>query len=197
MGSATPFQRMELVETKLVPTTLSLNVPLPTVTDAGLSDVSVGTGLSTVKTSAFEAPPPGAGLPTVIAGVPPARISALGTVALILVEEAYVVASALPFQRTVEAGRKDPPATVRVKLALPAALLVGEMKTILGVGLSILKTAALEVPPAGAGFVRSLGGIVHDEGSVVGGDDEQPATGVQADGGAFGERRLRKRRGLG
>ena len=65
-----PFQRTVEPATKLVPVTVSVKaVPLAGV-DEGESDVSVGTGLVTVNVSAFDVPPPGAGVVAVRLRVP-------------------------------------------------------------------------------------------------------------------------------
>ena len=62
--------------TKSVPLTVSVNAVPPGVADDGLSPVMVGMGLPTMNDTAFDAPPPGAGLNTVTLAVPAAAMSA-------------------------------------------------------------------------------------------------------------------------
>ena len=51
-------------ETNPVPFTVSVKAAPPTVTPFGESELMLGTGLSTVKLTVLEMPPPGAGLVT-------------------------------------------------------------------------------------------------------------------------------------
>jgi len=67
------------LETKLVPMSVIVT-PVPTVVLVGLMDVSVGTGLLTLKVCADVVPPPGAGLVTVTLTAPVEPTSAAGTV---------------------------------------------------------------------------------------------------------------------
>lgn len=109
-----PFQLAVEVETKLLPFTVNVNKALPAAVELGLSELIVGTGLLIVNVTAFEIPPPGAGLTTVMDTVPPVAILAAGTVAVSCVEETKVVVSAEPLQLTVEVETKFVPFTVRV-----------------------------------------------------------------------------------
>jgi hypothetical protein len=54
----------------------------PAVAEVGLTLASTGVGLLTVKVAAFEAPPPGPGLKTVMLAVPPVAMSLAGIVAV-------------------------------------------------------------------------------------------------------------------
>lgn len=99
------------------------------------------------KFTAFEVPPPGAGLVTVTATVPAEAIAAAGMVAVNSVELTNVVVGVVPPKLTVEVGRKFVPLTVSVKpAAVPATTLLGEMVAIIGVGFD----------PLGGGGCRSV-----------------------------------------
>ena len=112
---AVPFQLTLEVDTNLVPLTVSVNWALPAVTQVGLSDVVVGTGLLIVNVTAFDVPAfaPEA-VKTVTEAVPALATLAAGTVAVSWVEETNVVVSAVPFQLTFELLTKFVPLTVSV-----------------------------------------------------------------------------------
>src|SRR4029077_17997391 len=97
----------------------------PANTAFGPSEVAVGIGLSIVKLSPPEIPPPGAGVETVTSAVPPAAISAVVIVACKLVQHTNVVARAVPFHCTVEAFTKLLPVTVRANAPPPATAELG------------------------------------------------------------------------
>jgi len=80
----------------------------------------VGIGLSIVKLSAPETPPPGAGVETVTIAIPPVAVSAAVTAACKLVVETNVVVRAVPFHCTVDEDTKLLPVTVSVNAAPPA-----------------------------------------------------------------------------
>jgi len=63
--SLVPFHSMLELDTKLVPVAVSVNEDPPWVAELGEIEVRVGAGLSTVKVSEEEVPPPGVGLVTV------------------------------------------------------------------------------------------------------------------------------------
>jgi hypothetical protein len=63
-------------ETKLLPFTVNVKAPLPATTLDGESEVATGTGLSMVKVTVPEVPPPGAGVLTDTPAVPGFAISA-------------------------------------------------------------------------------------------------------------------------
>jgi hypothetical protein len=83
---------------KPVPVAVSVKAALPAVTLAGLRLVMVGVGftLATVRERAPDVPPPGAGVNTVMLGVPAAAISLAGMVALSWVDETNVVVRLAP-----------------------------------------------------------------------------------------------------
>ncbi len=64
------------------PVRVTKRLLFPAMILLGDSEVSVGTGLLTVKVSAFEAPPPGAGLKTVTGLFPAKAMAVAGTVAV-------------------------------------------------------------------------------------------------------------------
>jgi hypothetical protein len=66
---------MELL-LKLVPVAVRVNAAVAAVLVVGLILDSVGTGLLTVNVRDWEVPPPGVGLNTVMAKLPPAATSA-------------------------------------------------------------------------------------------------------------------------
>ena len=157
--NAEPFHLIVEEAMKLVPFTVSVNAAAPAVTLAGEREVAVGTGLVAtglmVNATAFELPPPGVPLNTVILAVPAVAISGAVTAAVNCVAFTKVVVSALPFQLTTDPLMKFVPVTVRVKAGLPAVVLIGEMAVTVGTGL--LPTAVMvnvevfDVPPPGAG----------------------------------------------
>jgi hypothetical protein len=61
---------------KLVPVSVSTKAASPATLVVGETLVSVGKGLFTVRLVAFDSPPPGNGLKTVIGNMPAATISA-------------------------------------------------------------------------------------------------------------------------
>jgi hypothetical protein len=87
-----------------------------------------------VKFTAFDVPPPGAGLVTVTVGVPDEAIAATGIAPVNCVELANVVATAVPPKLTTEEDRKFVPLTVKVNAGLPARLPAGDIVTIVGGG---------------------------------------------------------------
>jgi hypothetical protein len=136
---------------KFVPVTVSVKLFPPAVVDVGETELVVGTGLFIVSVCAFDVPPPGVGLTTVIDAVPPTAMSAAGTVAVSCVDEANVVAKATPLKLTVDDAIKFVPVTVRMKDKPPAVVDAGLMETVVGTGLLyvayILQCSAEDVPP--------------------------------------------------
>jgi hypothetical protein len=110
----------------------------PAGTQLGIRKLIVGTGLGpplvAVKFTAFEVPPPGAGLVTVTAIVPAEAMLAAGMAAVNCVEVMNVVAGAEPPKLTIEPATKFVPLIVSVKAAPPATALFGEIVVIVGVG---------------------------------------------------------------
>src|SRR5262245_9742565 len=104
---------------KFVPVTASMNCPLPAVTGFGLSAVIAGVGFgggSTCKMAAFDVPPPGAGLKTVMLAAPGLGMSVDLTVAVNWVALTNIVGKLLPLIRTTDTLLTKPlPLTVSVK----------------------------------------------------------------------------------
>ena len=103
-----------------------------------MRELIVGTGLGPlvmVKLTAFEVPPPGAGLVTVTASVPLEATPVAGMAAVSCVVLTNVVALAVPPKLTTEVVTKFVPLTVSINPALPAAILFGEIALIAGEGL--------------------------------------------------------------
>ncbi len=116
---AAPFQRTSEVPTKLLPFTVSVNAAPPAAVLVGASDVSAGTGLGAlmVNVSAFEVPPPGAGVTTVTGALPAVAMSLARIAAVTWPAFTNVVVRATPFQRTSEVPTKLLPFTVSVNAA--------------------------------------------------------------------------------
>src|SRR6267143_2550975 len=150
---AAPFQRTVELLTKPPPFTRRVSGPVPTVAPVGISPVSPGAGLVTVKACAAEVPPPGAGVTTVTCGVPAAATSAAAMVAVSWVALTKVVVRAAPFQRTPEVLTKLLPFTVSVNAAPPTLALEGESDVSDGAGVVIVNAWAPEVPPSTPGIV--------------------------------------------
>ena len=94
---------------KFVPFTVSVKALPPAVTEEGVIDVVVGTGLLIVKVCPPDVPPPGAGLNTVTLAVPALAISAAVMLACRDVAETNVVVRSEPFHRTIEPAMKFVP----------------------------------------------------------------------------------------
>jgi len=156
-----PLIRTVAPLTKLVPFTVSVKAPEPTMAVEGCRDVSVGVGLLMVRVSALDVPPPGVGLVTVIAAVPVdvisvARIAAVNCVAL-----TNVVVRAVPLTLTVAPLTKLVPLTVSVKAPEPTIAVEGCSEVSVGVGLLaglMVKAAELELPPP-EGFVTTTAAL--------------------------------------
>ncbi len=126
----------------------------PAVAVAGASELIAGAGLLAlmVKVRLFDAPPPGAGLKTVMLAVPAVAMSVAGIAAVSWVSETKVVGRLAPFQRTTAPLTKPEPVTVRVKAAPPAVAVAGASELITGAGLLIVKVSPGDSPPPGAGL---------------------------------------------
>jgi len=107
---------------------------LPKSRDCGFTDQPGGALMIMVKFTAFEVPPPGAGLLTVTAAVPTMAMAAAGMAAVNCVALTNVVLRAVPPKLTTEAATKFVPLIISVKAALPAVALVGEIVVIVGGG---------------------------------------------------------------
>jgi hypothetical protein len=115
--------------------------------------------LAIVNVCALDVPPPGLGFTTVMDAVPEVATREAGTVAVSWVEETKVVASAVPFQFTVEVETNLVPFTVKVKSALPAVIQVGLIDVVVGTGLLIVNVTELDVPPPGGGLTTVMDAV--------------------------------------
>jgi hypothetical protein len=156
--SAVAFHFTVAPETKFVPVTVKVNCEPPAVAQVGLSPLIVGTALI-VNVCAFDVPPPGVGFTTVTEAEPAVATREAGTVAVSWVAETNVVASAVPFQFTVEVETKLVPLTVKVKPPLPAVTQVGLIDVVVGTGLLMVNVAAFDVPPPGVGFTTVIAAV--------------------------------------
>ena len=121
--------------------------------------VSVGAGLSMVKICGADTPPPGPGLTTVIAGVPPVVRSAAGITAMSVVSLIKVVASGVAFRSATDLARKPVPVIVIVVSGLPASAVFGLMLVSVGAGLVMVKVCGADVPPPGPGVTTVIAGV--------------------------------------
>src|SRR5258708_4686510 len=143
---AAPFQRTVEPLTKPPPFTRRVSGPVPTVAPVGISPVSPGAGLVTVKAS-------GAGVATVTGAIAAVARSEAGMAAVSWVALTKVVVRAAPFQRTPEALTKLLPFTVSVNAAPPTLALEGESDVSDGAGVVIVNVWAPDVPPSTPGIV--------------------------------------------
>jgi hypothetical protein len=150
---------------KLVPFTVNVNAPEPTIALVVESEVTVGTGFGAaliLKDTEFDVPPPGVGFVTVIAGVPTLvtsveRIEAVNCVAL-----TKDVVRGLPPKFTTDALTKLVPFTVNVSAPELTTTPVGDSDVIVGTGFAgavTLKFSEFDVPPPGVGFVTVTAGV--------------------------------------
>jgi len=137
-----PFHFTTDVETKFEPVSVSVKAGEPATNALGAIDASAGAGLSMVKVSGLDVPPPGAGVDTATEAVPPMAMSAAVIAACRLVAETNVVGRALLFHSTVEDEMKFEPVMVSVKAGAPAMALLGARVLTDGAGLG-----GLEEPP--------------------------------------------------
>lgn len=142
-----PFHWIVDVGTKFVPVTVNVKPAPPAGAEFGFTDATVGAGLSMVKVSALDVPPPGVGVETVTVTVPLVAMSTAVICACSWVLDTKVVGRALPFHCTVESEAKFVPLTVSGKLALPAGAELGLNDATAGTGLPL---------PLGAGRLRPL-----------------------------------------
>jgi len=103
-------------------------------------------GSATVNVAGLDVTPPqGFGVTTVIEAVPAVAIRDAGTVAVTCVDETKAVASAVPFQFTVEVETKFVPFTVNVNCGPPTVAQVGLSEPIVGLALMVITRVALPV----------------------------------------------------
>jgi hypothetical protein len=156
VGRSEPFQRTADPVTKPVPITVRVKAGPPAAVDAGSRRVIAGTGFAATieNVTAFDVPPPGAGLTTVTLAVLIAAMSLAGIAAVTWVSLTKLVVRSAPFQRTTEFETKPVPFTMRVKAGPPTPVKFGLSVVIVGTGfpLVIVNVTAFEVPPTGAGF---------------------------------------------
>jgi hypothetical protein len=124
----------------LVPLIVNVKPASLTFFVAGEIFVVTGDGLFTVSVWAFDVPPPGVGLNTVMLLVPAVVRSLAGIVAVSCVELTKVVVLAVPPRRTIDAPFTKPlPLTISVKAVSPTVLLTGEILEVTGDGLGAVK----------------------------------------------------------
>lgn len=144
---------------KFPPLTVKVNAASPAFLLVGEMLVSDGDGLFTARLTAFEVPPPGAALNTVIGNVPAFCTSAAVICAVSCVLLTKVVLRLLPLSRTTELPTKPVPFTVRINEASPTVLVVGEMLLRVGTGLLTARSIAVDVPPPGPGLNTVTGNV--------------------------------------
>ncbi len=121
-------------------------------------------GPMTVSVAPFDVPPPGAGVTTVIVGVPPLAISLARIVAVSDVALPTVVARGLPFTCTTDVAAKFVPVTVTGNAAPPAATLDGLIVVIVGAAGGVVMVSVDAVRRAHAPDAR---GRIHDGDGVA------------------------------
>lgn len=125
VGLLEPFQLTVAPLTKLVPLTVRVKAEPFTRALVGLSEVITGVGLLIVNVTGDEVPPPGVGVNTVIAAVPPEVMSDAGIDAVSVVELTKLVVRLFPFHRTVLPFTKFVPVAVSVNAAEPDVTVSG------------------------------------------------------------------------
>ena len=118
----------------------------------GARPVAIGAGFVMVKGSAFDAPPPGAGLSTETKATVALVTSAAEIVVVREVLEAKNVGRGEPFQKITEPGTKLDPVTASAKAGLPPAMVGGFSEEITGTAFFTVNVSDAVVPPPGAGF---------------------------------------------
>lgn len=147
------MKRTVAPEMKFEPVTASVVGELVVEKDDGLTDVTVGTGLTTLMLTGPPVPPPGAWLKTVRLRVPVVVVSELLIVALIVVAVVapWVTPVVLPSHCTTDDALNPLPVIVNVGL-VPRITVVGETEAIAGTVLLTVNGMPVEVPPPGTGF---------------------------------------------
>jgi hypothetical protein len=141
------------VETKFDPVTTREKAGPPAVALVGEMEVVAGTGLVTLKLTAVEVPPPGAGFVTVTGKEPAVAMSVAVMDAVMAVELMNVVALALPLKLTTAPLTKPVPVTLNMNAPLPTLAEVGLRIVTVGAGLLMVNDKFPDVPPPGAGFM--------------------------------------------
>jgi hypothetical protein len=163
-----PLTRTTEPELKLPPFNVKVNAALPAVTLVGVILVSVGCGLLTVRVTADDVPPPGAGLNTVTDRLPAEAMSLAGIAAVSWVLLLKVVVRFEPFTRTTDPDTKLLPFTVSVNAALPAVTVLGKMLVSEGAGFATLTVSWPEVPPPGAALTTVIERLPAEAMSLAG-----------------------------
>ena len=134
------FERVMVCAVALLPTAV-----LGKASVVGLSDADGAAGPVMVKVSGLEAPPPGAGLVTVTAGLPAVVTSVAWMAAVSCVALTKVVVRATPLKLTTAPLTKLDPLTVRVKAPEPAVVVDGRSEVMAGTGLEAAGASWLTV----------------------------------------------------
>src|SRR5262249_804986 len=106
-----------------------------------LAESWTGTGVLTVKVTAFEASPPGVRFTTITDAVPAWAMSSAARVTIRCVPLTNVVGRLARFHCTTESGRKFAPVSVRVTAGAPMSALDGAIALSVGTGKVRLITA--------------------------------------------------------
>src|SRR4029453_19092787 len=120
----------------------------------GVRLLIAGTGLLIAKLKAFEAPPPGDGLKTLMLAAPAVVMSVAGIRAVNCVLLTKFDGRAFPFHLTTEPLTKFEPLTVSMKSEPPTTTAPGLRLVIVGTGLGglTIKVREFDTPPPGAGL---------------------------------------------
>jgi hypothetical protein len=121
------------------------------------------------KVIAADVPPPGAGVMTVTAAVPPVAISADGICAVIWVALTKVVVRGDPFQFSTDVATKSVPFAVSVNALPPGPTVVGLIEVSVGAGFA----AGLDGDEGGDDDGGDDEGGDDDGGDDDGGDDDE------------------------
>ena len=127
-------------------------------------------GLLTLKPTAAEVPPAGAGLAAASTPAELPAVSATGKVAVTSVPLTNVVFNTAPFQSIPDEGTNPVPVISRVVAPAPAVMLVGEMDLMAGTGLFTVNVSDAEIPPPGAGFAAVICDVAPLARSAAGSD---------------------------
>src|SRR5690348_17085045 len=152
VGRSPPFQRKTVLETKLVPVTVSISGGAPARVLCGEIAVIVGAGLPMVKPASMEAPPPGGGLTASISVIPALVSSLAGTIACKRVLLVKVVGRLAPFHCNTVPETKLVPVAESVISEDPTTAFCGERAVMDGTGFPTVNTTPLEAPPPGEGL---------------------------------------------
>ena len=143
------------LERKFVPLIVKVCAAAPGAAEVGERLVMVGAGLSTVKFTEFDAPPPGAGLVTTTAKLPAVTRSELPSVIFNWVGLTKVGACATPWKVTIEVEMKFVPVMVRVWGVVPVVTEAGDRLVMVGAGLFTVRLIEFDAPPPGARLVTT------------------------------------------